>query len=284
MDKTIRVPAGSNEFRIPAILETGAADGQRHGGVLAYYVGEYQPATASSPSLTQVTMNLNTLVILQYVTLQLLQDANITAIDQLINRQSALELLWQQNQAVIDGSAGNMKGILNQPSLVTVTQDSNDSGGMFSFADLANMQRAMYPPSRNNAIWLMNPEAYSVLLQMTFPNAAATSTYPAWSLTYDAHEQFPLRLYGREVIECLNLPELGLPGDIIYADLSQLYTYERSQVQVDMSEHLQFNTLQVAYRWVNRFTVGSPWLQTYASKDGHYLYSPFVVLESRGLS
>jgi len=283
VEKTTVIPAKSNTFNIPAINETSLADGSRHGGVLAYYVSEGSTATSSYPALTQVQSVLTTLVVLNYVTLQLLEDANIEGIEKLVNEKTALEILWQQNQAVINGSgSGQPTGILNQPSLITVTKSTHDSAAMFGFDDLANMNRALYPPSRNNAVWLMNPEAYSVLLQMTFPNAASTSTYPAWSLTYSGHDEFPLKLFGRPVIECLNCPQLGNAGDIILADLSQLFTYERPGIQFDISNEIQFPTLQVAYRTVYRYDIKSPWTAALSSVDGHYSYSPFVALQSRG--
>ncbi len=283
LEMTSKIPAASSTLNIPAISESGLADGSRHGGVLGYYVSEGSTATASYPALTQVTATLQTLVILNYVTMQLLQDGNVEGIEKLVNEKCALEILWQQNQAVINGSgSGQPTGILNQPALVTVTHSTNDSAAMFGFDDLAKMYKSLYPPSRSNAVWLMNPEAYSVLLTMTFPNAASTSTYPAWSLTYDAHNEFPLKLFGRPVIECMNNPQLGNVGDIILAALDQLVCYERPGIQVDVSDQIQFTSLQVAYRTCYRYDIKSPWLSSLASVDTHYSYSPFVCLSSRG--
>lgn len=283
IDMTEKIPAGSNALNIPAINETGAADGVRHGGTLAYYVGEGNAATSSYSALTQVSLSVKTLVILQYVTLQLLQDANIEGIESIIRRQAALEMLWQQNEAVVNGSgSGQPKGILNQAALKTTSKSSSTAAAKIGFDDLANMYRNMYPPSRNKAVFLVNPECYGVLLTMLFPNNASTSVYPAWSLSYNGHDEFPMKIFGRPVLECMNLPQLGAAGDIIFADLSQLVTYERPQIQIDSSEHLQFNTLQVAFRFVYRFDINSPWTSVYTSKDGAYSYSPFVCLQSRG--
>jgi HK97 family phage major capsid protein len=275
------VPAGSNTYNIPAINETSMADGSRHGGILAYYVGEGAPATASKVALTQVTASLLSLVILNYVTNQLLQDANIEAIDKVLNKKVVLEMLWQQNQGIVAGAGTTQPvGILNQPALITVTKSSHDSNAQIGFDDLTAMDRAMYSGCRANAVWLVTPEARAQFQGMAFQNVGGT--YPAAGLTYSIHDEYPMRIFGRPVIEVPNLPQLGAVGDVIFADLSQLVVYERAGLQFDISTELQFTTLQTAYRTVYRFDVRSPWTSAISSVDGYYSYSPFVALQSRG--
>lgn len=285
LDRTDRVNITGNTFNINAISEAGLADGQRHGGVLGYWLAEAAALTSSFPATTQIQEVLNTNVVFVYATNQLLYDANIESFDKKISELAMLELLWQENTAVCTGSGSSQPlGILNQPALVTVTKSSNDTAAMFGFDDLANMWKALYPPSRANACWLMNPEAYSVLIRQSFVTAAGTATtYPATGLVYNFMDQeYPLRIFGKPVIECLNLPQLGAVGDIILVDLKQLVTAEHSQVFVDTSEHIQFATLQTAFRFYRRYDIRSPWLTSLASKDGNYSYSPFITISARG--
>jgi HK97 family phage major capsid protein len=286
VEKTDRYSISGNQLNINEINETGLADGQRHGGVLGYWVAEAAALTSSYPAMTQQTLTLNTNVVLVYVTNQLLQDANIESFDTKIKELAGLELLWQENDAVINGSGSQQPlGILNQPALVTVTQSSNDSASMFGFRDLANMFRSIYPASRANACWIVNPEGFTALTAMVFePATGSATTYPAFGgITYNAaDEKYPLRIFGKPVIECMNCPQLGNAGDIILTDLKQLVTAEHPEVYVDVSEHVQFTTLQTAFRFYRRYDIRSPWMTTLASKDGNYSYSPFVVLQSRG--
>lgn len=288
LDMTEVININSNTLNIPALSETSLVDGTRHGGVLAYWLAEAATATSSYPALTQVQSVLNTQVVLVYVTNQLLQDANIENFESFINKKVALEFAWQHNQAVISGSGSSQPtGILNQPSLVTVTKSGNDTNAMFGFRDLANMYRALYPPSRNNAVFIMNPEAYAILLSMVFePSTGSATTYPAFGgLSYNAaDERSPLRIFGRPVIECMNNPQLGLPGDIILADLSQLVCAQHPGIEAAISTEIQFPTLQTAYRFVRRYDLKSPWTAALTPADGktQYNYSPFVVLQSRG--
>jgi HK97 family phage major capsid protein len=285
LEKTERISINSNTLNIPALNETSLADGSRHGGVLAYWVTEGNTATSSYPALTQVQAILNTQVVLVYVTNQLLQDANIEAFDQFIGKKVALEFLWQENNAVVNGSgSGQPTGVLNQPALVTVAKSTNDTNAMFGFDDLANMYKSLYPPSRANAVWLMNPEAYSVFIRQVFVTASGTATtYPAFGgVSYNAADEFPLKIFGRPVIENMSNPQLGLPGDIALVDLSQLVTAEQPGMQADVSYEIQFTSLQTCFRFVRRYDIKSPWTAALTSVDGHYSYSPFVVLASRG--
>lgn len=286
IDHTDRISIGSSTFNIPAINETSLADGSRHGGVRGYWLAEGAAATASNPALTQVQAVLQTNVVLSYATLQLLQDANVEPFDKFIAKQAGLELVWQENQAVCSGAGTTQPvGILNQPSLITVTKSSNDGAAMFGFDDLAKMFMRLYSPCRRNAVWLCTPEAYHVLAQMTFVNQAGTvTTYPAFGgISYNAaDEKTPMRIFGKPVIEWDGLPQLGNVGDIILADMSQLVTAEHPELHADVSNDIQFTTLQVAFRFYRRYDIRSPWTAALTSYDGNYSFSPFIALQGRG--
>jgi HK97 family phage major capsid protein len=267
LERTDRYDITGNTLNINAINETSLADGSRHAGVLGYWVAEAASLTSTYPALTTIQAVLNTNVVFVYATNQLLFDANIESFDKKISELAMLELLWQEDYACISGSGSSQPlGILNQPALVTVAKNSGDTNAMFSFADLAAMFKALYPPSRPNAVWLMNPEAYAVLIQMAFQPAGSVSagTYPAQGLTYNYMDELtPLRIFGIPVIECLMSPQLGT-------------------VFVDVSEHIQFATLQTAFRFYRRYDLRSPWPAALTSMDTKYSYSPFIALAARG--
>lgn len=284
LDMTDRNPISGNTFNIPVITEAGTADGSRHGGVRAYYVGEAVPGTASYPATNNVQAVLTTPLVLVPATNILLQDSNVESYSKKITELALLEILWQQNQAVVAGAGTTQPvGILNQPALVTVTKSSNDSAGMFGFRDLVNMFKVMYPGSRRNATWLMHPACYNSVLAMVFePATGSATTYPAFGgISYNASDEVsPLRIFGKPVIECLNCSNPGLPGDILLADLKQLVTAEHPEIYADVSTDFSFNTLETYFRFYYRFDIRSPWTTTYLS--GGVNFSPFVALQSRG--
>lgn len=283
LDMCDRRPIAGDTLNIPAISEANLQDGTRHGGVLAYWVAEGSAATASYPALTQVQAVINTQVVLSYVSNQLLEDISYP-LDSYLQKQVGNEFVFQENVSVVSGSGTSQpKGILNQPSLVTITKASGDTTGMFSFPDLVNMYKRLWAPSRKNAVFLVTPVAMGTLMSMTFPTASGT--YSAFGgVTFDSHDEFQMRVFGRPVIECLSLPQIGTLGDVILADLSQLVVAEKSGMQVDISDAVRFTTLETAFRFVRRYDIQSPWTAAcgaYNAADPNS-FSPFLALQSRG--
>lgn len=282
LDMTDKRAISSSTLNIPAINETSLADGSRHGGIQAYWVSEGSAITSSYPALTQVQAIKQTQAALLYISNQLLED-NSFDLDSYVGKKVGLEFAFQHNVSVVNGSgSAQPTGILNQAALITVAKESGQANATVVFPNLAKMMGRLWPASRSNCVFLANPEVYQQLVTMTFPNAAGS--YPAFGgISFNAHEEFPLRVFGRPVIEVLNCPQLGLPGDIILADLSQLVTIETPGMEVAVSTEIQFTTLQTAYRFVRRYDIKSPWTSALTPYDGSAnTFSPFVVLASRG--
>lgn len=282
--RTKRMPVSGNSLNVPSISEASLADGVRHGGVLSYWTAEGDTASASFPSFGQTTLTLGTNISLVVVTNQLLQDANVTGFDTLIRDMVSKEMKWQENDAVCGvGDAPAGCGIINSAALVTVTKSSGTSNAQIGFDDLAKMERALYSPCRANAAFLVTPEARAQLVQQSFVTYSGTATsYPARGIQFDFSNEFPMRWMGYPIIEVNNLPQLGLKGDVLLADLSQLITAEKPGIEADISTEFYFNTLQTAFRFVRRYMVKSFWLSTLGSKDTNYTYGPFVALSARG--
>lgn len=138
-------------------------------------------------------------------------------------------------------------------------------------------------PCRKRAVWLVTPEMIDALDRLSFTTALGTATsFPAFNgLTYNAADPFQYRMKGAPVIECHNLSQYGALGDIILCDLSQLMTIEHPGIQMDVSPHFKFNTMETCFRFVQRYGIDSPWKSAVTSVDGNYSYSPFVVLQAR---
>ncbi|MDP2364847.1 MAG: phage major capsid protein, partial [Ignavibacteria bacterium] len=84
------VGPGFNGFKIPAIDETSRADGSRWGGVRAYWGAEAATITASKAKFRQISIELQKLFALCYVTEELLQDA--TALSGYVNQWFPAEM------------------------------------------------------------------------------------------------------------------------------------------------------------------------------------------------
>lgn len=285
LSQTVVFPANkTSTINFPTLNEPSLRNGQRHGGVQAFYQSaEGNALTSSYPSLLQRQLILKSLFILTYGSLQLLEDSTI-GFEKYTSEQSALELLWQLDAGIISGTGGaEPLGILNQPSLITVPKISGQTQTV-NFQNITAMYNALWPPARRRAVWLANPDQWNSLLQMSFPNESGT--FPAMSMNYDVRDAvYPLKLLGRPVIECLMMPDAGLEGSLILADMSAIYTaVHQPLVRVDVSNEFQFATAQVAFRWTCRWDANSPWNTTITSNSGCSTYGPFVALGQTGSS
>ncbi len=280
---TTRQTISGNTLNIPAIdevsLENGA--GNRGGGIRAYYVGEGNTVTTSFPAMTQVQAVLKTLAVIIPVTNQLLED-NSYNLDQFLGEKVGEEFVFQFDYGVISGSgSGEPTGILQQDSLVVVDAEGGQAAASIVYPNIRKMWAALWPASRANCVWLVNPQVFQALLGMTFPTSSGTVS-AFGGLTFSAHDEFPMRIFGRPVIECLMSPDFGAEGDIILADLKALWTAEHPTLQVAVSDQVFFTSLQTLFRWVYRYDIKSPWTDVITDFNGHYDYSPFVTLAARG--
>ena len=170
---------------------------------------------------------------------------------------------------------------MNQPSLVTIAKETGQANASLVYPNLVKMWAALWPASRPNAVWLAQPQCVQQLQQMAFPNQ--TGTFSVFGMvTYSAHDEFPLRVFGKPVIETLMSPDLGLPGDLILCDLKQMYAAEHPGMSVATSDQVYFTSLQTLFRFVRRYDLNSPWTTKLTDFNNHYQYSPFIALASRG--
>jgi HK97 family phage major capsid protein len=281
LDMCKRVPISGSTYNIPAIDETSLVDSYRGGGIRSYWVGEGSTATESHTTLTQVQAVVKTNVVMVPFTNQFLED-NSYNFDSYVNEIVGEELVWEEDRMVISGAGTTQPtGIMNQASLVTISKESGQSAATIVFPNLTKMFARLYPASRVNAVWLANPQVYSQLVAMTFPNASGT--YSAFGhLAYNSHDEFPMRIFGKPVIECLMCPDLGNAGDLILCDLKQLVCAEKPGIDVAISTDVYFSSLQTVYRFCRRYDIISPWTGALTDYNNHYTYSGFVTLQTRG--
>lgn len=278
LEKVQKYSISGQTLNVPAINETSRADGSRFGGLQSYYIAEGDTFTGSQLGLTQVSLTLHKLGVFCYLTNELIND-NAFDLTNYLQEKVALELLFKTNDGLINGAGSTQPtGIMNAAALVTVSTSS--SNATIAFPDLVAMYQRLYFGSRASAVWLINQEVLPQLLQMTFPNTSGT--FSAFGgVTFSAHDEFPLRIFGKPVIEVENCSALGNSGDIILCDLSQYNVIDKG-LEVAVSDQFHFNQYETVYRFVYRWDAKSPWTSALSPYKGSKTYSPFIVLAGRG--
>jgi len=276
------IGANFNGFKIPAIDETSRVDGSRWGGVQAYWGAEAATITASKPKIRQISVELQKLFALCYVTDELLEDS--VALEGYVNQWFPMEFGFKLDDAIINGDgAGKPLGILNSPGRYTVTKETNQTAATLVTNNILKMFQHLWGPSYPNAIWFFNQELLPSLMSLTYPIGTAGVLANLYSFP---GSQFSVgspngTLLGRPAIPIEQCAALGTEGDIILADLSQYIVGDKGGMNAASSIHVQFVTDQTAFRWIYRVN-GEPIWHSYLTpyKGTNYL-SPYVTLAAR---
>lgn len=280
-----QVTCDGNTFTCPVDETT---PWQSSGGILANWDAEASAATQSKPALGERTVKLNKLRVLVPMTDELLSDAS--ALDSYLRKKAPEKINFKVNQAIISGTGvGQPLGLLNAPSLVTVTKETSQVTSTIVGNNIIKMFARMYGPCRSKAVWLYNQEIEPQLFKLSLPGTDnAGNAVTGWgSLVYmppGGLSSAPYgTIYGRPAIPTQACPALSSAGDIIFADLSQYLAILKSgpNPKVDTSIHLWFDQDIVAFKFVLRMGGTQWWSTTAAALNGSNTYSPFVALGAR---
>jgi len=279
--RVFRVPisGNSNGVKINAIDEDARTDGNRWGGVLAYWQNEADTKVATKPKFRQIELQLQKLTGLCYATDELLQDA--AALEAVIMRTFPLEFNFKVEDAIVNGTgAGQPLGIMNSGAVLEVAKDSADSGATVSTNDVLKMWGRMWAPSRQNAVWLINQDVEPFLYPMTLGSGTAVILLYTPPGQRGNNSQYGL-LLGRPVIPVEYCATLGTPGDIILADPSQYVMADKGAPQAASSIHVRFLNDETTFRFVYRVDGQPTWKKPLTPKNGSNTLAPFIRLATR---
>ena len=284
INKCRKQPVGPNfnGFKIPAIDETSRANGSRWGGVYAYWAAEAATITTSKPKLRQISIELEKLTGLCYVTDELLEDS--VALEGYVNTWFPMEFGFRLDDAVINGDgAGKPLGILNSPGRYSVSKETNQLASTVVTNNILKMFQHCWGPSIPKATWFINQELLPSLMTLTIPIGTAgalANLYQFPGGAFSPGSSFGTML-GRPVIPVEQCQAIGTEGDIILADLDEYIIGDKGGMNAATSIHVAFTTDQTAFRWIYRVN-GQPIWHNYVTpfKGTNYL-SPYVTLATR---
>jgi len=287
-----RIPLGANfnSLRMNGVDETSRATGSRWGGVRSYWTNEAGLMTASAPKFKQISMEIEKLTGLIYMTEELLADG--MALEAFVREAFLSEFTFQIEDNILNGNgSGKPLGILNSPALITAAAEGSQAAATLTGRNILNMWKRMPARSRPNAVWLINQDVEDQLLSLHVPvrniagNENVGGVVPTGGVSYIPQGYLPGQqwglLMGRPVIPTEYNATLGTAGDIVLADLSQYLGIEKGGVESAASMHVRFLYNEMAYRFVLRFNGMPLWSSAITPYKGSTTLSPFVALASR---
>ncbi len=272
LSRTDQMTTSSNSVTVPTDETT---PWQSTGGIQAYWESEAGQKGQSKPSLKEVTVKANKVIVLVPMTDELLQDA--PAMASYVNNKAPQKIDYKVNDAILNGSGvGQPLGFLNSGALVTVAAESGQAADTVVFDNIVNMWTRMPTDSRQRAVWVTNGDVEPQLMRMQFPGTGtAVPVYlPPGGLSASPYGT----LMGRPIITTEAAPALGDAGAISLVDFSQYMSVVKAGgIRQDVSIHLFFDYDITAFRFVLRIG-GQPWWNTPIMRANGSTRSPFVTL------
>lgn len=278
LGRTDSYPVMGDSLTMNANAETSRAAGSRYGGIRAYWIGEGDQITSSSPTFRQLKLEPQELAVLVYVTKKLL--GNAPSLDAYLTRAATEEINFLVSDAIINGTgSGQPLGVLNGGCTVSVAKEQGQGAATVLRENISKMWSRLHPRSRANAVWFINVDVEPQLDSLTLD--VGTGGVPVYMPAGGISELPYGRLKGRPVIPIEYCATLGTVGDIILADLGMYASGTAGGIDSAMSMHLRFDYAESVFRFM--FAVdGQPWLQSAITPyKGTNTLSPFVTLATR---
>ena len=269
----------ANGININAFDETSRAS-TRFGGVVSYWgdeAGEYQK---SKPKFRQMNLSLKKLTGLCYCTDEMLEDSQV--LEAVLRMAFASEFGFQIDDGILNGTgAGQMLGLMNSGSLVTVGKEvGQDAGTIVADNVMGMIERTLGLTS--NFVWLHSKTCLKQIYSLSL--SVGTGGIPLFIAAGSIPNQPENRLLSLPLIECEQCQVVGTTGDLILVDLPRGYALaEKGGIKTAVSIHIQFIYGEQVFRWTLRID-GQPTRATAltpAHGGASYTQSHFVALETR---
>lgn len=266
-----------NNLTFKANAETSRANGSRHGGLRGYWRPEGGSLTASLPRTRDVSLKLNNLSVLVYLTNDLIEDAG-PALGQYVSRKAAEEFEFMLGDAVFNGNGVGMPlGILNCPDLVSIAAES----GQLAATIYAENIDKMWARRRvgGNYAFFHNQDCIPQLDQLS--QSVGTGGVALYRPTEGIAGAAPQMLKTAPRVETEFNATLGTAGDIILAALGKYITISKGGVMQTASTHVQFLTDQLALKFTMRVDGRSAYVSPLTPFKGSNTQGYFLALATR---
>jgi len=239
--------------------------------------------TEQRGKLREVTLNAHKGNIFVRVSNELANDA--PSFDAQLSRAMVAAVASGLDLAFYAGTgAGQPMGLLNAPTLVTVSKEGSQAADTIYLQNLAKMVGRLAPASYAQSIWMVHPTCVPQLYLMSYTvkNVAGTENVggtAAQAITVGADGS--LAIFGRPVVVSEACSPVGDLGDIMLADLSKYLVGLRADATIKKDESRYFDSDEIAFRLTLRVDGQPQDAAATTLRDGTNTVSPFVTLEAR---
>jgi len=286
--RRIAVGSNSNSVEMPYFPDKDRSDANRYGGAKAYWMNEADQYTASKIQFATRDLKLAKLGALGYATEEILRDS--TYLESIMTDAFINAMVWEVDEAILFGAGTNENGkaqptgMLNAANraLVTVAKDASQAAGSVTAANIIAMWGRMAPEARNNAIWMVNPDIETQLIQMAMQTGEGGDSQlvymPANGLSASPYGT----LFGRPIVPNEHMAAAGSLGDIAFINPKEYLWIERDGIRQATSVHVRFEYDEMAFKFTYRCNGIPAWYAASTPAKGSTSRSPYVTLAARG--
>ena len=247
---------------------------------LAGMTGAWLPESATFPqtqmNVRQIHLSMNLFGAYTVVSVQLLRD-NSYAFEQMMVGNFAATAAFYLAKAIFNGPGGNQPHGFANATAAIGTNRTSGAGGLFG--NLATMVSLMLPDegAKQRYFWMISP-AKAALIQLndTTGRLIYMPNFPSMDRG-TATVQVPMLLFGMPVVVSQFPASSGSSTDFVLVDPSVYLLGLRQDLEVASSEHVNFLSYQMTYRWLMRAD-GQSAINTYLTLQNGDTVSPFLFL------
>ena len=159
--------------------------------------------------------------------------------------------------------AGQPLGVLNDTSLIVVGKEVGQAAATIVYLNIIKMYARLAPSLIQNSVWIGNTDIIPQLLQLSIVIGTGGSHIPVLK-----EQNGSFSMLGRPAEK---LPTLGTEGDLIFVDPSQWILGLRSEMRLDRSQHLGFQSDLDSWRGIIRADGMGSWNAVYTPANGSTL-------------
>jgi HK97 family phage major capsid protein len=238
------------------------------GGFTTQWVGELGQFTPQKTALRTVELQPKKAGTLVAVSNEMLADAG--GFEQQLRGALAANGARELEEKIVAGAGGAQPlGILNSPSLISVTRTTRFANLLTCYAQNFNRVRA---------VWLIHSTVLPELFQLNFEGTAQSTDLAAGPSVFVQRADGVMTLLGRPVIVTDACAPAASAGDVIFVDLMSYVLGLRQGLQVAISPHIFFDTDQTAIRAILRADGTAKYSEQLKQRDGTTLNSWAVTI------
>jgi len=269
--RVTRVPVMRDTGRYPALDQyaaptAGSGNTAFAGGITSTSTAPGAALTETDATFEMLQWNVNKVGGFTQVENELAADSPM-AIEALLTQLFSVAIGAKTEHYILRGTgAGEPEGILNSAAAIGVTTATDNT---FAWADALSML-SRFRSMGGTPVWIIHPGVWPDIGVFEVGTGGAV-------FNNNLQAGMPNSLLGYEIIVSEHMPQDD-GDDVILADLSAYYMFDRAGLSVAFSEHFAFTSDIGTYRFYRRLDGMTAMRSaiTLADPTGSYTVSPFV--------